>query len=72
MSLARVLLALDAPVHLHRVAGDDVADRIRILLRGLQRAAVFRGAAAGLVKLALHVGLLALQGSLALVHLVQA
>ena len=69
MLLARLLLALDAPLHLHRVTGDDVADGVGLLLRGLERLAVFRGAPARFGKLGLSALLLGGDGALALVHL---
>ncbi len=68
MLLARLLLALDAPLHLHRVTGDDVADGVGLLLRGLERAAVLRSAFARFGKLSLPALLLGGDGALALVH----
>ena len=68
MLLARLLLALDAPLHLHRVTGDDVADGVGLLLRGLERLAVLRGAFARVGKLGLPALLLGGNGALALVH----
>ena len=63
-----LLLALDAPLHLHRVARDDVADGVGLLLRGLERLAVLRGAPACVGKLSLPALLLGGDGALALVH----
>ena len=68
MLLARLLLALDAPLHLHRMARDDIADGVGLLLRGLERLAVFRGAFARVGKLGLPALLLGGNGALALVH----
>ena len=68
MLFARLLLALDAPLHLHRVTGDDVADGVGLLLRGLERPAVLRGAPACVGKLSLPALLLGGDGALALVH----
>ena len=68
MLLARLLLAFDAPLHLHRVAGDDVADGVGFLLRTFERAAVLRSAFARFGKLSLPALLLGGNGALALVH----
>ena len=68
MLLARLLLALDAPLHLHRVTGDDVADGVGFLLRTFERAAVLRGALARFGKLGFPALLLGGDGALALVH----
>ena len=68
MLFARLLLALDAPLHLHRVTGDDIADGVGLLLRGLERAAVLRSAFARFRKLSLPALLLGGDGALALVH----
>ena len=68
MLLARLLFALNAPLHLHRVAGDDVADGVGLLLRALERAAVLRGAFARFGKLGLPALLLGGDGAFALVH----
>ena len=68
MLFARLLLALKAPLHLHRVAGDDVADGVGLLLRGLERFTVLRGALARVGKLGFPALLLGGDGALALVH----
>ena len=68
MLFARLLLALDAPLHLHRVTGDDVADGVGLLLRTFERLAVLRGAFARFGKLSLPALLLGGDGALALVH----
>ena len=68
MLFARLLLALDAPLHLHRMARDDVADGVGLLLRGLERFTVLRGAPACVGKLSLPALLLGGDGALALVH----
>ena len=68
MLLARLLLSFDSALHLHRVAGDDVADGVGLLLRGLERPAVLRGAFARFGKLSLPALLLGGDGALALVH----
>ena len=68
MLFARLLLALDAPLHLHRMARDDIADGVSLLLRGLERPAVLRGALARVGKLGLPALLLGGDGALALVH----
>ena len=68
MLFARLLLALDAPLHLHRMARDDVADGVGLLLRGLERPAVLRGALARVGKLGFPALLLGGDGALALVH----
>ena len=68
MLLARLLLALDPALHLHRVAGDDVADGVGLLLRTFERAAVLRGAFARFGKLGFPALLLGGDGALALVH----
>ena len=68
MLFARLLLALDAPLHLHRVTGDDVADGVGLLLRGLERLAVLRSAFARVGKLGFPALLLGGDGALALVH----
>ena len=69
MLFARLLLALDAPLHLHRMARDDVADGVGLLLRGLERPAILRGAFARFGKLGFPALLLGGDGALALVHL---
>ena len=69
MLFARLLLALDAPLHLHRMARDDIADGVGLLLRGLERPAVLRGALAHVGKLGFPALLLGGDGALALVHL---
>ena len=68
MLFARLLLALDAPLHLHRMARDDVADGVGLLLRTFERAAVLRGAPACVGKLSLPALLLGGDGALALIH----
>lgn len=68
MLLARLLLSFDSALHLHRVAGDDVADGVGLLLRGLERLAVLRSAFARFGKLSLPALLLGGDGALALVH----
>ena len=69
MLFTRLFLALDAPLHLHRVTGDDVADGVGFLLRTFERAAVLRSAFARFGKLSLPALLLSGDGALALVHL---
>ena len=68
MLLARLLLALDSALHLHRVAGDDIADSVGFLLRTFERAAVLRGTFARFRKLGFPALLLGGDGALALVH----
>lgn len=68
MLLARLLLSFDSALHLHRVAGDDVADGVGLLLRTFERLAVLRGAFARFGKLGLPALLLGGDGALALVH----
>ena len=68
MLLARLLLSFDSALHLHRVAGDDVADGVGLLLRTFERAAVLRSAFARFGKLSLPALLLGGDGALALIH----
>ena len=68
MLLARLLLALDSALHLHRVAGDDIADSVGFLLRTFERTAVLRGTFARFRKLGFPALLLGGDGALALVH----
>ena len=68
MLLARLLLSFDSALHLHRVAGDDVADGVGLLLRTFERAAVLCSAFARFRKLGLPALLLGGDGALALVH----
>ena len=68
MLLARLLFALNTPLHLHRMARDDIADGVGLLLRGLERPAVLRGALAHVGKLGFPALLLGGDGALALVH----
>ena len=68
MLFARLLLALDAPLHLHRMARDDVADGVGLLLRGLERFTVLRSAFARFGKLGFPALLLGGDGALALIH----